>query len=569
MNKPIFRQIRGGVMLRKRTLAGIVLSVLLLGVAGGFLVPDDQFFALRKNFQIFSAVYEELVGSYVDPIDPEQLMRSGIDAMLEDLDPYTTFIDESDNADIDIITRGRYGGVGLNIGFRAGKVTVVSPIEGASGYKQGVRAGDVIIEIAGQSTEGMNVTEVRSLLRGDPGTAVEIKVEREGTPEPIEFLLTREEVTLKNVTYSGFANDDTASGIAYIKLERFARDADAEVRLALQEMKSIVPIRGVVLDLRDNPGGLLESAVRIVELFVQPNSVIVSTRARQRESERIYRSQASPLLPDVPLVVLTNEYSASASEIVAGAVQDLDRGAIIGRPTFGKGLVQIIKPLPFHTSLKITTARYYTPSGRSIQAIDYGKHDGTFVEIPDSVRRSFETRAGRMVLDGRGIEPDVAVSPGEPSELEEALDRRAAFFFYANHFASTHDSIAPDFEVTDEVIDDFEAWLSNEAFQYRIDAERVLDDLAASLDENAYEETLDELEQLRNAVIAEKEDDFVRHRDRIAERLRAEILARFYGDSAQIRASLAHDAQFKVAVELLKDRSAYDDVLVARTDADE
>ncbi|HEX7069515.1 MAG TPA: PDZ domain-containing protein, partial [Rhodothermales bacterium] len=218
--------------LKKTTLAGILLSVLMLGAAAGFFAPDDEFFALRKNFQIFSAIYEELVGSYVDPIDPEKLMRSGIEAMLEDLDPYTSFIDESDNADIDIITRGRYGGVGLNIGFRGGKLTVTSPIEGASGYKQGVRAGDVILQIAGQSTESMSVDEVRSLLRGDPGTAVEIRVMREGMPEPLDFILTREEVTLKNVTYSGFVNDDTASGLAYIKLERFARDADAEVRLA-------------------------------------------------------------------------------------------------------------------------------------------------------------------------------------------------------------------------------------------------------------------------------------------------------------------------------------------------
>lgn len=552
------------MQLRKKTLAGSLLAILLLGFAAGFFAPDDQFFALRKHYQIFSAIYEELVGSYVDPVDPEQLMRSGIDAMLEDLDPYTAFIDESDNADIDIITRGRYGGVGLNIGFRAGKVTVVSPIEGASGYKQGMRAGDVILEIAGQPTEGMSVSEVRSLLRGDPGTAVEIKVEREGTPEPIDFLLTREEVKLKNVTYNGFINDDTTAGIAYVKLERFARDADAEVRLALQEMKSVTDLRGVVLDLRDNPGGLLESAVRIVELFVPQGSVIVSTRARESESERVYRSQASPLLPEVPLVVLTNEYSASASEIVAGAVQDLDRGVIVGKQTFGKGLVQVIKPLPFHTSLKITTARYYTPSGRSIQAIDYGKHDGTFAAVPDSLRKEFETRSGRAVLDGRGIEPDVTVGRGDQSELEAALDRRAAFFFFANHYASTRASIPADFEVDQTVLADFERWLDEEQFHYRVDAERSLDDLAENLTDIEYGGANDELEALRQAIVEEKQADFDRHRARLAERLRAEILARFHGDSAQIRASLAHDNQFKVATELVRDRNAYNGLLAVQ-----
>ena len=555
--------------LKRTTLAGISLSVLMLGAVAGFFAPDDEFFALRKNFQIFSAIYEELVGSYVDPVDPEHLMRSGIQAMLDDLDPYTSFIDESDNADIDIITRGRYGGVGLNIGFRGGKVTVISPIEGASGYKQGVRAGDVILEIAGQSTVDMDVNGVRSLLRGDPGTAVEIKVAREGTPEPIDFLLTREEVTLKNVTYSGFVHDDTTSGLAYVKLERFSRDADSELRLALQEMKKAAPIEGVVLDLRDNPGGLLESAVRVVELFVEPNSVVVSTRARTPDSERIYRSQASPMLPDVPLVVLVNEYSASASEIVAGAIQDLDRGAIVGETTFGKGLVQIIKDLPFRTSLKITTARYYTPSGRSIQAIDYGRHDGTFNAIPDSLRKAFETQAGRVVMDGRGIEPDVNVSPGNQSELEEALDRRAAFFFFANHFAATRASIPRNFEVDEAVLSEFEAWLQDEEFHYRIDAERQLDDLAENLDNVEYAGATDELELLRQALVAEKQADFERHRDRIAERLRAEILARFHGDRAQIRASLTHDPQYSLAVELLKDRAAYEDVFAVLDEASE
>lgn len=549
----------------RNALAVMLLLVLVAGFAvGSFLPRDDDFFALRKNFQIFSAVYEELVGHYVDPVDPERLLRSGIDAMLDNLDPYTSFIDEADNADIDILTRGRYGGVGLNIGMRGGKVTVISPIEGASGYKQGVRAGDVVVQIAGQSTEVMSLTQVRSLLRGDPGTAVEIQVLREGRPDPLEFLLTREEVKLNNVTYSGFARDDTAAGIAYVKLERFARDADAEVRLALQKLKAASPVKGVILDLRDNPGGLLEAAVRVIELFVPQGSMIVSTRGRDAASERIYHSQGAPLLPDVPMVVLVNEFSASASEIVAGAIQDLDRGVIVGRSSFGKGLVQIIKPLPYNTSLKITTARYFTPSGRSIEAIDYGEHNGNFSQIPDSVRKAFATSLGRQVLDGRGIEPDVNVSQGEPSELEEALDRRAAFFFFANHFASERDVLSTDFEVTDEHLETFEAWLEGQDFRYMTDAERRLDDLAESLVATEYERSLDELKALRSAVTAEKQADFERHRSRLQERLRFEILARFHGERAQIRASLAHDPQFSVAEQLVKDQTTYSDVLAGR-----
>ena len=550
---------------KKNLSAAVLLLVLVVGfAAGAFLPRDDDFFALRKNFQIFSAVYEELVGHYVDPVDPERLLRSGIDAMLDNLDPYTTFIDEADNADIDILTRGRYGGVGLNIGVRGGKVTVISPIEGASGYKQGVRAGDVVTQIAGQTTDSMTLTQVRSLLRGDPGTAVEIQVLREGMPDPLEFLLTREEVKLNNVTYSGFVHDDTSSGLAFIKLERFARDADAEVRLALQKMKAAAPIRGVVLDLRDNPGGLLEAAVRVIELFVPQGSMIVSTRGREASSERIYHSQAAPLLPDVPMVVLVNEFSASASEIVAGAIQDLDRGVIVGRTTFGKGLVQIIKPLPYNTSLKITTARYFTPSGRSIEAIDYGEHTGNFAQIPDSLRKAFATTLGRQVMDGRGIEPDVDVSQGDPSELEEALDRRAAFFFFANHFASERDLIPEEFEVSESDLVAFEDWLGEQDFFYLTDAERRLDDLAESLVSTEYDQSLDQLELLRSTIADEKDADFERHRARLKERLRFEILARFHGERAQIRASLAHDPQFAVAEQLVRDRSSYTDVLAGR-----
>ena len=551
----------------RRLLLPLLLAVLGLGFSAGFYGSraDDDFFALRKNFEIFAQVYEELVSGYVDDVDPEQLMRTGIDAMLRDLDPYTTFIDEADNADIDIITRGRYGGVGLNIGMRGGKITVISPVEGASGYKQGVRAGDVVVEVAGQSVEGFTLADLRSLLRGEPGTAVEIVVEREGEPEGLAFLLTREEVQLKNVTYSGFVGADTMQGIGYVKLERFARGAAGEVRQAVRELQASGELDGLVLDLRDNPGGLLDAAVEISQLFVPQGSVIVSTRGRLPQTQRVYRSKAAPIAPDVPLVVLMNEYSASASEIVAGAIQDLDRGAIAGVPSFGKGLVQVIKPLDYNTSLKMTTSKYYTPSGRSIQAIDYGKHDGTFTEIPDSLRRPFRTAAGRSVMDGRGIEPDLAAPLEELSELEQALERRAAFFFYANAYAARHPSIAVEgFEIDDATLADFEAWLEAESFTYRTAAEREAEALLESLEITGYDEARDEAEALRAAIADAKADDFARHADRLKERLRKEILARYASESAQVEAALDHDAQLAEALALLEDATAYRQVLAGR-----
>ena len=547
----------------KGTLLVTLLTVLLgSGVfVGFFMPPDDDFFALRKNFQVFSAIYEELVTGYVDDLDAEALLRSGIDAMLADLDPYTAFIDEADNADIEIITRGRYGGVGLNLGMRGGKITVISPVEGASGYKQGIRAGDILTHIAGKSTEGLSLSDIRNLMRGEPGTAVEITIVREGLDEPLNFLLTREEVRLKNVTYSGFIEDDTLLGIGYIRLDRFARDADSEVQRAIKALDETGRLQSLILDLRDNPGGLLDAAVRITQLFVPQGSTIVSTRGRSPETERTYRSQTAPLLPDLPLVVLVNEYSASASEIVAGAIQDLDRGVIVGTTSYGKGLVQVIKPLPYNTSLKMTTSRYYTPSGRSIQAIDYGRHDGTSSEIPDSLRRVFRTAHGRAVLDGNGIEPDIEVSPGEVSELEQALDRRAAIFFFANHYAATHPTIPPSFTVTDEVMEEFKTWLEDQGFTYRTDAERSIDDIARALEELGYESATDEVKALRAAVAKEKAEDFDRHDERIRERLRAEILARYSGEEAQIKAALGRDAQVKAAVSLLQDNTAYAAVL--------
>ena len=540
----------------------LFLFTLGVGVVVGFQMPnDDDFFALRKNFQIFGAVYEELVNGYVDPLDPEKLMRSGIEAMLEDLDPYTIFIDEADNADIEIITRGRYGGVGLNVGIRDGKITVTSPIEGTSGYKQGVRAGDVIIEIEGKQTEGLNLVDVRHLMRGEPGTAVEITVMREGELEPLRFLLTREQVQLKNVTFAGFVDQDTLAGIGYIKLERFARDAGPEVRRAILQLQHTDHLKGLILDLRDNPGGLLDAAVEITELFVPQGSSIVSTKGRLPQSERSYRSNMPPLVPDLPLVVLVNEITASASEIVAGAIQDLDRGIIVGTTTFGKGLVQIIQPLPYNTSLKLTTSKYYTPSGRSIQAIDYGRHDGNFSTFPDSLRRTFNTTSGRSVQDGRGIEPDQEVSPSYRSELEQALERRAAFFFYANFYAANHDNVDHDLAITDEILEDFQQWLSDQQFFYRTDAERSLEALDRELQKNGYQRTQDKMDVLREAFLNEKTADFYRHRDTLKERLRSEILARYYGESAQIVASYAHDVQVKEAVSILENAERYQQYL--------
>ncbi len=542
-----------------RIAAPVFVVALALGVlAGSFWPRDDDFFALKKNFTIFGKLYEELATGYVDDLDAEQLMRTGIDAMLQTLDPYTVFIDEADNEDIGIITHGRYGGVGLSVGQRGGRTVVLQTFEGASAFEQGVRTGDLILEIAGVPTDDLDAEQIRDLLRGDPGTTVEVRIEREGELEPLDFVLARSEVQLKNVTYAGRVGE----GVGYVKLERFARDAASEVEAAVQQLQAEGDLAGLVLDLRGNPGGLLEAAVDIAGLFLPEGSTVVSTRGRLAESERVYRSRSAPIAPDVPLVVLVDGGSASASEIVAGAVQDHDRGVVVGERTFGKGLVQIVKGLPYRTSVKLTTAKYYTPSGRLIQAVEYSRDTagGRAVEVADSLRRAYTTVGGRPVFDGRGIEPDVEAGFGEVGELEEALVRQAAFFLFANRYAATHD-LGDGFAVTDADLDAFQAWVEAKDFTYRTRAEQALDALADDLDGAGYDETADEIEALRAEVIDEKTEDFERHAPRLKERLRREILARTLGASAQIEASFRDDFQLERGLEILGDDAAYRAVL--------
>ncbi|MEL7168908.1 MAG: S41 family peptidase, partial [Bacteroidota bacterium] len=506
-----------------------------------------------------------LATGYVDPVDPERMMRAGIEAMLETLDPYTVFIDEAANEDIDIVTRGRYGGVGVTVSLRGERFTVVEVVEGYSAAEVGMRPGDTILSVDGTPVSEFAQDDLRALLRGTPGTTVDLSVEREGEPGALAFTLTRAEIQLKNVTHSGFLGDD-AAGVGYVRLERFARTAASEVEDAVATMQAEGTLSGLVLDLRGNRGGLLDQAVDIVGHFVPQGSVVVSTRGRAAESERVYRSEAAPIVPDVPLVVLVDGVSASASEIVAGALQDHDRAVVLGETTFGKGLVQIIRPLPYNTSLKMTTSKYYIPSGRSIQSVTYWRDEagGHADEVPDSLRRAFETLAGRTVFDGQGINPDIEASLGPVSELEEALVRRAAFFRFANRFAAETPTLPTGFAVDDALLDRFRAFVDAEDIAYETRAERMLAELVADLDEAGYDATDDEVADLRAELIDEKEADFERHAPRLRERLRQEILSRYVGQPAQVATSLGTDPQLRQAVAVLGDRAQYRSVLAPR-----
>ncbi|MEK6566071.1 MAG: S41 family peptidase, partial [Bacteroidota bacterium] len=365
----------------------LVAGFLMLGFSGN--ADNDLFLRINKGIDVFGKVYKEIAINYVDDVDPDRFMRAGIDGMLKTLDPYTVYIGEKESDELDLVTTGKYGGVGITIGNRDGMITVISLMEGFSAARQGIEVGDRIVDVDGKRVVGSSLEDVRQLVRGAPGTEVRVKIEREGAIEPLEFALMREEIPVRNVTYTGYVE----KGLGYIRLERFSRTAGDDLRNALKDLRVTGELKGLVLDLRDNPGGLLDIAVETSAKFLAESSLVVSTRGRRGDADRKYYSTEKPMLVDVPLVVLVNRGTASASEIVSGAIQDLDRGVIVGSRTFGKGLVQTITRLSDNSSLKITTARYYTPSGRCIQEIDYSHRtrDGNVVTFADSLKREFRT----------------------------------------------------------------------------------------------------------------------------------------------------------------------------------
>jgi carboxyl-terminal processing protease len=544
--------------------AGLITSILIVAsFVFGFTMSDgDYFFKINKSIDIFGRVYKEIALNYVDNIDPEKFMQAGIDGMLASLDPYTNYITESEAEEVELITAGKYGGIGITVGSRDGYIIVLSLMEGYSAQRQGLQPGDRIIEVDGKSMVGLKANELRSLTRGAPGSEIHLKIERDNDSTPIEFVLVREEIQLKNITYADYVNDS----IAYIKLERFSRGAGDELRLAVKELQLKRKIAGVVLDLRGNPGGLLDVAVDVVEKFVPKGSLIVSTRGKQPESERKFFATEDPMFSDIPLIVLVNKQSASASEIVAGAVQDLDRGIILGMRSFGKGLVQTITPLVYNTQLKITTAKYYTPSGRCIQEIDYTQknNDGVFAPIPDSVKKKFKTLKGRLELEAGGIQPDTVVNENEKSEFYNHLVRKAIFFKYANAYAQSHPEVPKDLH-SKELSENFKNFLDSTKFTFQDEVETKLNELSVAAEIGKYSPAIKDEFNILKTMIKKEQPDFVwKYSNEIIPTLRAEIINRYKGINGQIEESLKNDVQVIAAAGLINNRKAYNKLLGIR-----
>ncbi len=540
--------------------AAVIAAVLIVGL--GFIDgnQDQMLLKIYKGIDVFGKVYKEVSLNYVDEVDPDAFIEAGIDGMLETLDPYTVFIGENEGDEIDLVTNGKYGGIGVTISIRNGEIIIVDLMEGFSAAKQGLQVGDRILDIDGTPITPDNFRMIRGLVRGAPGTELKMRVQREGEAGPLEYVLIREEITVKNVSYTGFVKE----GIGYIRLERFSRTAGDDLRNAIKTLKAGGELRGVILDLRNNPGGLLDMAVDVVSKFVPERSLVVSTRGRALDSERKYYSSETPMLPDVPLAVVVNDGSASASEIVAGAIQDLDRGVIVGERTFGKGLVQTITRLSETTSLKITTARYYTPSSRCIQILDYAHHDrdGSPVRVSDSLQQEYRTSNNRIVYGGGGIMPDSVVSEKTQSTLLEALNRKAMFFSFANRYAARIKSLPENFVITDEILTEFQQYLREKGFSYEEEAETKIAELRSLASRDRYsKEFMDELTHLETHVVDERDRAFERYEDEVRRALTVEITGRMKGEAARIEASFGGDTQLLAAIGILENAKTYRAIL--------
>lgn len=541
----------------------IVLAFVLGGLSFMSLQQiDNKNFEISKNLDIYFSLFRELNTFYVDEIDPAKLVKTSIDEMLMSLDPYTNYIPESDIEDFRFMTTGEYGGIGALISKQGNKIVVADPYEGFPAQKAGLMAGDVFLEVAGKSTDKMNTEDVSNLLKGPANQTVTVKVQRLNEKKPLTFNIMRETISIDPVVYSGMVDSKTG----YIRLSNFTKDCAEKVKSAMLKLKEENGAEKLILDLRGNPGGLLVESVNLTNLFVGKDQEVVSTKGKVTQWDKVYKTTGNPVDTIMPIAVLINRGSASASEIVAGSIQDLDRGVVLGTRTFGKGLVQTTRDLSYNSKLKVTTAKYYIPSGRCIQALDYThrNEDGSVGNIPDSLISEFKTRNGRKVYDGGGVAPDIQVESEDISTLAINLVQQFKFFDFATQFRFKTNSIASPstYKVDDKTYQEFVDFVLASDFKYESRTQKMLNDLKKMAEnEKYYDHSSKEFEALEKSLQNDLKRDFNLFKTEISELLKDEIVSRYYFQKGAAQSSISDDKTIARALEILNNPTEYRKIL--------
>ncbi|WP_342633819.1 S41 family peptidase [Mucilaginibacter celer] len=540
--------------------AGLFAGIAIL--ATGILAFNDDLFQISKNLDVFASVYKEVNVNYVDDINSAKLVKTGVDAMLDGLDPYTEFVPESEIEDYKLhYVSTQYGGIGASIFLRNQKVYVSDVFAGFPAQKGDVHPGDQILKINDIDLNGKDNDQVSALLKGSKGAAIKLLIKRDNTPQPFEKNLIRDEIKQPNVSYFGMVD----GSMGYIKLDKFLENSAAEVTNALTELKKKNP-NGIILDLRSNGGGILQEAVKIVNLFVQKDVEIVSQKGKIKEKNFTYSTISTPLEAGLPLVVLVNSHSASASEIVAGSLQDLDRAVIIGQRSYGKGLVQQTFNLPYNSLVKITIAKYYIPSGRCIQELDYThrKDDGSVLKVADSLIHEFKTKNGRSVYDGSGIYPDLFIKQEKFANVTQALVGKLLIFDYATVYHDKHNKIsdARSFKLSDGEYNDFVKYLADKNYSYTTSSEKILNKLKDEASkEKQFTEIQAEYDGLRAKLLASKKNDLIQHKDEIKQVLENEIASRYYYEKGRYETNFKYDKELAQAVKTMQDKAQLASIL--------
>ena len=537
----------------------VVALAAILGIAAQ--APTEKYFDIARNLDIFATLLKEVNSYYVDDVNPNRMVKSGIDAMLNTLDPYTNYIPEDEIENYRTMTTGMYGGIGAVIGRRKDRNIILMPYNGFPADKAGLKIGDEILEIDGFDVKKKNSAEVSKLLKGQAGTKVKLKVVKLGKTEPEIIEFQRERIKVDNVPYFGMVSGN----IGYIQLSEFTSDASREVKKGIEDLKAKGATK-LIFDLRDNPGGLLNEAVNISNLFIPKDKLVVNTKGKVAEWVKEYKALNPPFDTEIPIAVLISGKSASASEIVSGVLQDYDRGVLIGQKSYGKGLVQTTRPLTYNSQLKVTTAKYYIPSGRCIQAIDYSNRgsDGTVKKFADSLRMAFKTSNGRVVYDGGGVSPDVEVKRESYAQITSSLISKDLIFDYASVYYLAHPKIVPakEFQLSDAEYNDFVTWLKDKEYDYTTKVETSIKDLAAAAQkEKYYDEIKVQLDALKTRMAHNKEHDLEKNKDEIREVLEHEIVSRYYFEKGVKEAGFDDDPEVKEAIRVLNDSALYQKIL--------